>query len=157
MRFELFAFLGTLVLSGCYVGAGAGASARLGARPEALGAQCDNFESCDVAYRDSLERAERCHRDGDEDCEAEDQDAAASYEALHDQTARELESLRGEAAEREAAFSEAEEAAEAARAEAGTDCAKHGHPVEPSSAPPTPRGGNSWFESEPSASAMPPQ
>jgi hypothetical protein len=149
MRIGFVALVFGFGLSGCSFGVGAGARARLGDRSQELNAECDNFESCDIAYREALARAERCHQEGEDDCEIEDQDAAASYEALHEQTARELDALRGEAADREAAFSQAEEAAEAAHAEASADCARRGHPVEPPPAPTAQRSGNSWFDSEP--------
>jgi hypothetical protein len=146
MRFVLSTLVVTFSLSGCALSVGAGASGRLGDPSGASAAECDSFESCDIAYRDALVSAERCRREGDaDDCEAEDRAAAASYEALHETTARELEALRTEAQEREAALTEAEQAADAAHLEAQDDCAHKGHPTEP---PPAVRRGNGWFESD---------
>jgi hypothetical protein len=149
MRHALPALLITVVLSGCSFGVGAGAEARLGGRPEMPGPDCDSFESCDLEYRDALARAERCHEHGDvDDCDEEDRDAAVSYEMLHEQTQRELDGLRAEAQEKDAALTQADQAAEAAHSEEQDNCSRKGHPPEP---PPAVRHGNGWFESEPAA------
>ncbi|HEY2733444.1 MAG TPA: hypothetical protein VGI70_05645, partial [Polyangiales bacterium] len=121
-----------LVLSGCAVSAGVGA--RVGGSSNFAGAECDSFESCDLAYEDALAGLERCREEGD-DCEAEERNLLVTYGVLREQTRHELETLRGEAEERDAALGEAEETAEAARRE----CGKPGHPAEP---PPAAHHGN---------------
>jgi hypothetical protein len=140
---SLFLVLGSV---GCSLSAGAGATARVGGERRAAVPDCDNFESCDIVYRDALGRAERCHEHGDnDDCESEDEAAALSYDALHEQTELELNALRSDAQEKDAALARAEEAAEAARSGKQGDCARPAHPPEP---PAAPRHGNGWFESE---------
>jgi hypothetical protein len=146
MRFVLATLTVALTLPGCALSVGAGASGRLGGPSGFAGPECDSFESCDIAYRDAVANAERCRREGDaDDCEAADREVAASYRVLHEETARELETLRTEAEEREAALTEAEQAADAARLEEQNACPRKGLPREP---PPTVRHGNGWFESD---------
>jgi hypothetical protein len=146
MRLAFPTLVAMLTLSSCALSVGAGASGRLAASPDASGVECDNFESCDLVYRDAVAEAERCHRQGDaEDCEAEDHDVAATYEVLHEETLRELDALRGEASEKETALEQADEAVEAARHEEQDNCSGKGHPTEP---PPVARHGNGWFESD---------
>ena len=140
----MFLVLGSF---GCSLSAGAGATARVGGERRAAVADCDDFESCDVVYREALARAERCHEHGDsDDCESEDEAAALSYAALREHTQLELEALRTDAQEKDAALGQAEEAAEAARSDKHGDCSGPAHPPEP---PAAPRHGNGWFDSEP--------
>ena len=143
MRLAFSIFIATLALSGCSLSAGAGVGARLGNRPSTPSAECDGFESCDIAYQEALAGLERCREEG-EDCDGVEQNVAQSYGVLREETQRELEALRSAAEQREGALSQAEEAAEAARLEA-KNCTPHAHPAEP---PPVPHHGNGWFESE---------
>lgn len=146
MRLVCLVLVFALALSGCSLSVGAGAAARVGHQPGASGPECDGFESCDVLYRRALAQAERCHEQGDsDDCEREDQEAALSYDVLHEQTELELGALRNEAREKEL---EANQAAEAPRVDAKTDCSGQGHLPAPAPVPPA-RHGNGWFESEP--------
>ncbi|HEY4156580.1 MAG TPA: hypothetical protein VGM29_00725 [Polyangiaceae bacterium] len=143
MRPAPLIFAVTVVLSGCAFNAGAGVGARLGERPGAMSAQCDNFESCDVVYQDALGVAARCHEEGG-DCEDEERNVSASYEQLREQTLLELDALRHEVREREAVFREPEPA-QPGPIENGPDGSGPGRQTEP---PAPPRRGNGWFESE---------
>lgn len=145
MRLFLATLIATLTLSGCALSVGAGASGRLGSPSQEPGVECDNFESCDLVYRDTLANAERCHRQGDaEDCEAEDRDLAAAYEVLHDETVRELAALHGDVEEKEAALEQADQAVTQARREEQDKCFGKSHAAEP----PVPHHGSGWFESD---------
>ena len=146
MRLAFVSLLLIFGSSACSLSAGAGATARVGGERRAAVPDCDNFESCDVVYRQALARAERCHEHGDnDDCESEDEAVALSYDALHEQTQLELDALRSEAQEKDAALARAEEAAEAAHSDKHGDCSRPAQPPEP---PPAPRRGNGWFDSE---------
>jgi hypothetical protein len=143
MRLAFSLFAATVALSGCSLSAGAGVGARVGERPSTPSAECDGFESCDVAYQEALSSLEHCREEG-EDCDGEERNVAESYGMLREQTQRELEALRSEAEEREGAVTQAEQAAEAARLEQ-KNCSPHAKPPEP---PAVPHHGNGWVESE---------
>jgi len=146
MRIALPMLAFALAVAGCSLSAGAGVGARLGNRPGEPSSECDNFESCDIAYREALTNAERCHEDS-ADCDDEERNVAATYAELREQTQLELAALRNEAGEKDTALAEAEEAADAARREK-RDCSPHAHPVDPA---PAPRHGSGWFDSDRSA------
>lgn len=136
-----------LVMSGCSLSVGAGAAARVGSYSVTPDPGCNDFESCDVLYRQALARAESCHEHGDnDDCESEDADAAARYYALHQQTELELAALHREVEEKDAAVIQAEQATEVARLEGQAGCRGNARPP-----PPPPLAaphGNGWFESD---------
>ncbi len=127
------------LVSGCSVSAGAGAGARFGSQESYPSAECDSFESCDVAYQDAVENAQRCH-DEDADCEDADRNVRVTYGALREQTTQELGALRGELEERDGAVNE-EESVEPEQ----DPRVAPGHAPE---TPPTSARGNTWFESE---------
>ena len=140
-----FATLAALcLLSGCSLSVGAGAQANLGRRAPGSAGECDNFESCDAAYRAAARRAAHCHQ-SDVDCEDEERDVMLSYRALREQTQRELDELRRQAWQ-------AEQDAQTARADEQTQCStriralEERHRANPSAG---------WFEEPPPSPAAP--
>lgn len=135
MRFA-FGLVLVGLLSGCSVNAGVGA--RFG-QSEALNPECDNFESCDVAYQEAVETAQRCHEE-DEDCEDADRNVRVTYGALREHTTQELGTLRAELEERGSdAYPEEQEELELDEQEP---------PRSGQEIPPAARRGNTWFDSD---------
>ena len=141
MRF-VFGFVLVGCLSGCSVNAGVGA--RFG-QSEQLNPECDNFESCDVAYQEAVEVAQRCHEE-DEDCEDADRNVRVTYGALRERTTQELGTLRAELEDQsgDAYPEERDELELDERSERNERVA----PRNGQETAPAPRHGNTWFDSD---------